>query len=93
MTDTADTGAERATHFLTQSDEMSLADERAAQTPASQPDTLEVRDDSLAILQGTMGGVRRPVVIAVAVVGAAALVAAAIGILLRGAGSSQRADG
>lgn len=69
--------------YLTQKDEMSLADERSAQTRESDPDTLEVRDDSNAILQGTMNDLRRPLLIAVVVVGTIALLAVGIGALMR----------
>lgn len=68
---------------LTQMDEMSLADEQSAQTRESDPDTLEVRDDSSAILQGTMNDLRRPLLIAIAVVGVVALVAVGLGVLMR----------
>jgi hypothetical protein len=66
-------------------DEMSLADETSAQTRESDPDTLEVRDDSSAILQGTMNDLRRPLLIAAAVVAMAALVAVGLGVLMRAA--------
>jgi hypothetical protein len=66
-------------------DEMSLADEKSAQTRESDPDTLEVRDDSSAILQGTMNDLRRPLLIAAAVVAMAALVAVGLGVLMRAA--------
>ena len=69
--------------YLSQMDEMSLADEQAAETPESGPDTLEVRDDSMAILQGTMNDLRRPLLIAAAVAGMAALLAVGLGALMR----------
>jgi hypothetical protein len=71
--------------YLTQMDEMSLADERSAQTRESEPDTLEVRDDSNAILQATMNDLRRPMLVTVLAVGAVAVVAAGLGALVRAA--------
>jgi hypothetical protein len=47
------------------------------------PDTLEVRSDSMAVMQESMAGFRRPVVIAVTV-------AAAVVVLLVGAGFVRR---
>lgn len=79
---TAETGDGRH-RYLSQMDEMSLADEKAAETPESDPDTLEVRDDSLAIIQGPMNDLRRPLLIAGTVVGMAVLLAVALGALLR----------
>lgn len=69
--------------FLTQQDEMSLAQERAAQTDESVPDTLEVRDDSVAILQGTLGGMRRPLLVTVVAVGATVLLAVGVSAVIR----------
>lgn len=72
---------------LTLMDEMSLADEKSAQTPESDPDTLEVRDDSRAILHSTMNDLRRPLAIAAAVVGTAILLAVGLGALTRKRGA------
>lgn len=69
--------------LLTHADEMSLADGQRAQTEDSLPDTLEVRDDSTSILQGTVGGLRRPLLIAVSIVGAVAVAAVVVGALVR----------
>lgn len=69
--------------YLSQMDEMSLADAKAAETPESDPDTLEVRDGSMAILQGTMNDLRRPLVIAGTVRGTAVLLAVGLGALIR----------
>lgn len=69
--------------YLTQMDEMSLADEQSAQTPESDPDTLEVRDDSVAILQATTSDLRRPMLIAGAVAGLAVLLAVGLWALSR----------
>lgn len=85
MTDGTTATQDSHHRYLTQMDEMSLADEKSAQTRESDPDTLEVRDDSSAILQGTMNDLRRPLLIAAAVVGMAALVAVALGVLKRAA--------
>jgi hypothetical protein len=84
---TAATTASQDSHhrYLTQADDMSLADERSAQTPESEPDTLEVRDDSNAILQATMNDLRRPMLVTVLAVGAVAIVAAGLGALMRAA--------
>jgi hypothetical protein len=68
---------------LTEWDETSLADEQSAQTPESDPDTLEVRDDSMVILEGAMSSLRRPLLIAVAVAGTAVLLAVMLGALVR----------
>ena len=57
-----------STGLLTEADEMSLAEALARQSPDSVPDTLEVRDDSLAILQGEVAAWRRPVLMALGVV-------------------------
>lgn len=69
--------------YLTQKDEMSLADEKSAQTRESNPDTLEVRDDSNVILQGTMNDLRRPLMVAIVVVATVALVAVGINAFMR----------
>jgi hypothetical protein len=81
MTDTATTPSHGTSHFVTQQDEMSLADEQSAQTRESDPDTLEVRDDSLAIMQGTLGDLRGAALVAVAVAGVGILLAVAIGAI------------
>jgi hypothetical protein len=47
------------------------------------PDTLEVRNDSVAVLQNSMNSFRRPVVIAVSVVGAALAILVGAGLLRR----------
>ena len=83
MTSAATEAASSQHPHLTQKDEMSLADERSAQTRESDPDTLEVRDDSNAILQGTRNDLRRPLLIAVVGVGAVALLAVGLGALMR----------
>mgnify|MGYP001811556727 CR=1 FL=1 len=69
--------------FLSDADEMSLAASRAAQGPESVPDTLAVRSDSIAVMQGTMDRFRRPAVIAVSVVGVAIAILIAGGALRR----------
>lgn len=87
--DTKETETSQHPH-LTKKDEMSLADERSAQTRDSDPDTLEVRDDSSAILQGTMNDLRRPLVIGIVVVGTIALLAMGLRAFMRRA---QRVTG
>jgi hypothetical protein len=70
----------------TQMDEMSLADEQSAQTPDSEPDTLEVRDDSRAIFQGVLSDLRRPILMVMAAAGVATLVALGIAVITGAAG-------
>ena len=72
--------------YATQMDEMSLADEQSAQTPDSEPDTLEVRDDSMVIFQGVLNDFRRPLLMVLAAAGAATLVAVAIAAITGAAG-------
>ncbi len=88
MTTTPEPGASRH-RFTTQLDEMSLADEQAAQTPSSEPDTLEVRDDSRAIFQGVMNDLRRPLAMALVAAGVAALVAVGIAVITGAAGGDS----
>lgn len=83
MTDSPGTPDATPSAFVSAADEMSLADSLWAQGPDSAPDTLEVRSDSLAVMQGTMEGFRRPVVIAVAVVGSALALLVGAGLLRR----------
>ena len=83
MTDSPSAADATSSAFLSGADEESLADSLWSQGPGSQPDTLEVRNDSIAVMQNSMAGVRRPVVIAVAVVGAAVALLVAAGFLRR----------
>jgi hypothetical protein len=77
------TGSGSSRHrYLTERDEMSLTEEKAAQTRESDPDTLEVGDDSMAILQGTMNDMRRPLLMIVVVAVTAVLGAAALAVLI-----------
>jgi hypothetical protein len=69
--------------FSSAADEASLADSLWSQGPDSVPDTLEVRNDSVAVLQNSMNSFRRPVVIAVSVVGAALAILVGAGLLRR----------
>lgn len=69
--------------FLNESDDLSLAGERARQTSDSQPDTLEVRQDSVAILDGTLQRLRRPLIVGLAAAGVTVVIAAVIRMLLR----------
>lgn len=85
MTKQVATNGDEGHRYLSQMDDMSLADESAAQTPESDPDTLEVREDSMAILQDTMNEVRGPLLLVVALVGTAALVAVGVMMLRRAA--------
>ena len=80
----ADTETGNGHHrYLTQMDEMSLADEKSAQTRDSEPDTLDVSDDSRAILQGTMNDLRRPMLLVAATVGMAVVLGVVLGSLAR----------
>ena len=74
--------SEGSGHFATHLDEMSLADERAAQSLWSEPDTLEVRGDEMSILQGTVGGLRRPALAVLAAAGAAAVLAVVVAAIV-----------
>lgn len=69
--------------FSSVADEKSLADERSVQSDASLQDSLEVRDDSLAILNDTTHRLRRPILVIVASIGVAALLAVALSALAR----------
>jgi hypothetical protein len=81
MTDSPGTPDATASAFASDADEVSLADSLSAQGPDSVPDTLEVRNDSIAVMQNSMASFRRPVVIAVGVVGAAVVLLVAAGVL------------
>jgi hypothetical protein len=74
---------------LTLRDEMSLADERSTQAPEAEPDTLEVGDDSMVILQGAMGDLRRPLLIAGAVAGTTVGLAMGLAALIRALRGSE----
>lgn len=60
--------------LATVDDELSLAEENARQSAGLIPDTLEVRSDSLEILQDSMEQIRLPMLIAGTVGGAIVLV-------------------
>jgi hypothetical protein len=78
---------------LTESDELSLAAAQEALAAESRPDTLEVRDDSLAILHIAVSELRGPLVVAAAVLGTFTLLAVgAEGLVraLRGASAHSR---
>lgn len=83
MTDTPGPQAPAPSAFASDADEMSLTDSLWAQGPDSVPDTLEVRSDSMAVMQNSMANFRKPVVIAVAVVGAAVALLVGAGFLRR----------
>jgi hypothetical protein len=83
MTDAPSTPDTAPSIFLSDADEASLADSRGAQGPDAVPDTLEVRNDSIAVMQNSMANFRRPVVIAVTVVGAALALLVGAGFLRR----------
>jgi hypothetical protein len=81
MTDSPGTPDATPSAFASDADEVSLADSLLSQGPDSVPDTLEVRNDSLSVMQNSMEGFRRPVIIAVAVVGAAVALLVGAGLL------------
>jgi hypothetical protein len=81
MTDSPATPDATPSAFASAADEMSLADSLWAQGPDSVPDTLEVRNDSLAVMQNSMVGFRRPVIVAVTAVGAALALLVAAGFM------------
>lgn len=83
MTDASGTQDAASSAFASEADEMSLADSLWSQGTDAEPDTLEVRNDSLAVMQNSMADLRRPVVIAVAVVGAAVALLVGAGFLRR----------
>jgi hypothetical protein len=83
MTDAPGPQDAAASTFASAADEASLADSLWSQGPDSVPDTLEVRNDSIAVMQNSMANFRRPVVIAVAAVGAAVALLVAAGFLRR----------
>jgi hypothetical protein len=83
MTDSPSTPDAPSSTFSSAADEMSLADSLWSQGPDSAPDTLEVRNDSIAVMQGSMENFRRPVIIAVAVVGSALAILVGAGLLRR----------
>jgi hypothetical protein len=81
MTESPGTPETSSSAFASDADEVSLADSLWSQEPDSVPDTLEVRNDSIAVMQNSMASFRRPVVIAVGVVGAAVALLVAAGFL------------
>jgi hypothetical protein len=83
MSSPANDSADGRRRYVTPVDEMSLADEQSGLTPESDADTLEVRDDSVVILQSAMGELRRPMLIAAGAVVTAALLVVSLGSLVR----------
>ena len=81
MTDSPVTPDASPSAFASAADEMSLADSLWSQGADSVPDTLEVRSDSLEVMQNSMVSFRRPVIIAVTVVGAALALLVGAGFL------------
>jgi hypothetical protein len=70
-------------HFLTKHDEQSLAEEVATPIKGARPDILEVHEDSMAIVQGTLSEMRKPALVAGVVLGASVLLLFGIGYLSR----------
>ncbi|MBK9739875.1 MAG: hypothetical protein IPO93_10230 [Actinobacteria bacterium] len=83
MTSTDDVSGNGHATFLTEDDEMSLAEAKTLQTEESVPDTLEVRSDAVAVMRDSMAPMRQPLMIAAAVVGVAVAVILVGGILGR----------
>jgi hypothetical protein len=83
MTENTPAAGDGHAGFLTAQDEMSLTDSLAAQTDESQPDTLEVHSDAVAVMQGSMQGLRRPAVIAAVAVGVAVGIVVILGLVGR----------
>ena len=83
MTDSPASPDAASSAFSSAPDEASLADSLWSQGPDAVPDTLEVRSDSVAVMQNSMNSFRRPVVIAVSVVGAALALLVGAGLLRR----------
>ena len=92
MTDVTSASAAQPDTYLSHRDEMSLADERAAQDTESVPDTLEVRSDSVAVLDGVVGRLRRPALVAAGIALAAAVVAVGLARVLRGPSAGPTAE-
>ena len=69
--------------FLTRDDEMGLAEAQATQPADSVPDTLEVHSDSVAVMQESVRGMRRPALLAAAAVGAVVVGIVLLGIIGR----------
>jgi hypothetical protein len=86
MADVHGAGTPASTGFLTEADEMSLAQSRASQTVDSEPDTLEVRDDSLTLLQEQIEPWRRPARVLLGVVAVGLVVLIGAGVLTRRGG-------
>ena len=76
-------------HFLTKRDEQSLAEEVATPVTSARPDNLDVHEDSMAIVQGTLSELRGPAMIAGAVVGASILLLFGVGLLSRRFSNSE----
>lgn len=83
MVSNGSAGESGQSSFLTERDEMSLADEQLAVGPESVADTLEVRDDSLAVLQNDLAGLRGPARVAIIAVGIGLAVVIVGGLLGR----------
>lgn len=69
MTEPSGTPVAAPSAFASAADERSLADSIWSQGPESVPDTLEVRNDSIAVMHNSIAGLRRPALAAVAVAG------------------------
>ena len=70
-------------HFLTKHDEQSLAEEVATPNKGARLDTLEVHEDSMAIVQGTLSEMRKPALVVGVVLGGTMLLVLGIGLLSR----------
>ena len=74
---------ERST-FAAEADELSLGDAESARTSGKgKPDSLDVRSDSLMVMEGTLQRLRRPVVAVAVGLAIAVLALATVGVLAR----------
>ena len=83
MTESPGTPDAAPAAFVSDADEISLAEARSTVGPDAVPDTLEVRSDSIEVLQNSMERFRRPVVIAVAAAAAGVALLVAAGFIRR----------
>ncbi len=72
--------------LATEADEISLASAEALQTDGAPPDPLDVRSDSMAVMQSAIARLKRPALLAAAVVGLGLVVILASGVIGRALG-------
>jgi len=83
MTESPGTPEAASSAFASGADEVSLAESLWSQGPDSVPDSLEVRSDSIEVMQNSMEDFRRPVVIAVAAAAAGVALLVVAGFIRR----------